>query len=128
MKAVSATLPWAVSWMLKGLTLTEEQKAKVDALRKEYEPKLNEAMDSVLTADQKQASDTDAIKAAKDAGKTGPEVFKAAMAAVNFADEQKAKMKEAVEPIGKEVREKIKAILTPKQQEQLSFIWHFRGR
>ena len=107
--------PWD---MVKGLDLTDEQKAKVKALRKEYEPKLKAAMDGVLTADQKQARD-DAIKAAKDAGKKGPEVFKAARAAVQLTDEQKAKMQEAMKPLQKDLREKIKAILTPEQQEQV---------
>ena len=49
--------------------------------------------DSVLTADQKKARD-DAVKAAKDAGKKGPEVLRAARAAVKLTDDQKAKMKE----------------------------------
>jgi Spy/CpxP family protein refolding chaperone len=107
--------PWG---MLKGLNLTDEQKAKVKELRKEYQPKFKEAAGSVLTTDQKKARD-DAIKAAKDAGKKGPEVFKAARAAVKLTDEQKAKMKEVIKPLRKEFREKVKAILTPEQQEQL---------
>ena len=106
------------SWnMLKGLNLTDEQKAKVKELRKEYEPKFREAADSVLTADQKKARN-DAVKAAKDAGKKGPEVLKAAKAAVNLTDEQRAKVQEATKSLGKDLREKIKAILTPEQQEQ----------
>ena len=60
--------------MLKGLNLTDDQKAKVEALKKEYAPKLKEAADSVLTADQKKARD-DAVKAAKDGRQDGPGSF-----------------------------------------------------
>ena len=104
--------------MLGGLNLTDEQKAKFKELRKEYEPKFKEAADSVLTADQKKARD-DAIKAAKDADKKGPEMFRAVRSAVKLTDEQKAKRREVMEPLMKEFREKVKAILTPEQQEQL---------
>jgi Spy/CpxP family protein refolding chaperone len=104
--------------VLKGLNLTDEQKAKVKELRKEYMPKFKEAANSVLTADQQKARDA-AIKTAKAAGEKGPAVFKAAKAAVQLTDAQKAKMKEAIKPLKKELREKIKAILTPEQQEQL---------
>ena len=107
--------PWK---MLKELNLTDQQKAKLKELRKEYEPKFKNAADSVLTADQKKARD-DAVKAAKDAGKKGEEVFKAARAAVKLTDDQKAKMKEALKSVGKELHERIQAILTPEQREQL---------
>ncbi len=106
--------------VLKGLNLTDEQKAKVDDLKKEYGPKLKEAhqkLECLLTADQKKARE-EAVKEAKAAGKKGPEVWKAAEAAVKLTDDQKAQMKKA-HALGKEVREKIKAILTPEQQEAL---------
>ena len=107
------------SWgMFKGLNLTDAQKAKVEGLRKGYEPKFKAVADSVLTADQKKARDA-AVKAAKDAGKKGPEVFKAVRDAVKLTDAQKTKMKEAMKPLAKEFHEKMKAILTPAQQEQL---------
>ena len=107
--------PWG---MLKGLNLTDAQKAKVKELGKEYEPKFKAAADKVLTADQKKARDA-AVKAAKDSGKKGPEAFKAVMAVVRLTDAQKAKMKEAMQPLVTEFREKMKAILTPAQQDQL---------
>ena len=108
-------MPWDI---LKGVNLTDDQKAKVKKLRKEYGPKLKAAADGILTADQKEARD-DAIKAAKDAGKKGPEVFKAAMQAVKLTDDQKAKLEEVMKPLHKEVHEKLMAILTPEQKEQL---------
>ncbi len=107
--------PWD---MLKGLTLTDEQKAKVKEVGKEYRPKFKAALDSVLTDEQKKARE-DAVNAAKADGKKGREVVKAGAQAVKLTDEQKAKMKEVVKPLNKEVRQKLMAILTPEQQAQV---------
>ena len=104
--------------MLKNLNLTDDQKAKVKELAGEYGPKLKEARDSILTADQKKARD-DAVKVATDAGKKPAEVFRAAMAAVTLTDDQRAKMRETVAPVRKEALDKFKALLTPEQQELL---------
>ena len=108
-------MPWDI---LKGLNLTDEQKAKVKELRKEYGPKFKAAADSILTADQQKAR-ADAVKAAKAEGKKGQEVGKAAMEAVKLTDDQKAKLKEVMKPLHKEVHEKLMAILTPEQKVQL---------
>jgi Spy/CpxP family protein refolding chaperone len=122
-KACPATKPQhhaVAAWgMLKGLNLTDEQQVKVKELKKEYRPKFKAAIDSVLTADQTKARD-DAVKTAKDAGKKGPEVFKAARAAVKLTDDQDTKLKEVMKPLHKEVHEKLMAILTPEQREQLT--------
>jgi Spy/CpxP family protein refolding chaperone len=107
--------PWD---LLKGLNLTDDQKAQVKALRKEYMPKFKAAADNILTDEQKKARD-DAVKAAKAEGKKRGEVMKAAHEAVKLTDEQKTKMKEAVKPLHKEVHEKLMAILTPEQKAQL---------
>jgi Spy/CpxP family protein refolding chaperone len=104
--------------MPKGPRLNDEQKAKVKALMNEFKPKFEEAANSVLTADQKKVRDN-AIKTATDGGKKGPEVFKAAMSAVQLSGEQKAKMKTAMGAVKKEFDEKMKAILTPSQQKPL---------
>jgi Spy/CpxP family protein refolding chaperone len=111
----SMGMPWDV---LKGLNLTDDQKAQVKELRKEYGAKFKAAADSVLTADQQKAR-ADAVKAAKAEGKKGPEVGKAAMEAVKLTNDQKAKMKEVMNPLHKEVHEKLMAILTSVQKEQL---------
>jgi Spy/CpxP family protein refolding chaperone len=109
---------------MKGLNLTDDQKAKLDALKKEYGPKLKEAQaktDGILTADQKKARD-EAIKEAQTSGKRGREVWEGVQAAMKLTDEQKTKMAEArreMGPLGRQVREKIMAILTPEQKEIL---------
>ena len=73
------------------------------------------------TAEQKKARD-EAVKAAKDAGKKGRELFEAGNAALKLTDEQKAKTAEcfkAMEISNKEIRDKITKLLTPEQQEVL---------
>jgi Spy/CpxP family protein refolding chaperone len=107
--------PWH---LLRQLNLTEEQKDKVGVLRKEYGPKFRAAMDKILTPDQRKARD-EAMKAAKEAKEEGKRPAGHLGARPNLTDEQRAKLRETVRPLEKEVLEKIRAILTPKQREQL---------
>jgi Spy/CpxP family protein refolding chaperone len=110
--------------LLEGLELTAEQKEKVEALNKEYGPKLKEArakMDGIVTDEQRKAR-MQAIKGAKEAGKKGKELRKAVEAAVQLTDEQKAQMaevKKAMGPLQREIREKFMALLTPEQKEAI---------
>jgi Spy/CpxP family protein refolding chaperone len=110
--------------MLEGLKLTDGQKAKVEALRKEIDTKraeIQKKMGSILTAEQKKARQ-DAEKAAKTAGKKGKEFHDAVEAAVKLTDDQKAKMaaaKKEMDGLQKQIRDKIDGILTPEQKEQL---------
>jgi Spy/CpxP family protein refolding chaperone len=123
---------WAGAWsptqrvdrMLKAVTLTDEQKAKVADLKKEYEPKfkeLGQKMKGVLTPEQKTAR-VEAAKAAREAGKSRQDVRAAAEAAMKMTDQQKAKLAEvrkANMSLGKEFRDKVVGLLTPEQKEQL---------
>jgi Spy/CpxP family protein refolding chaperone len=107
----------------KSLTLTDDQKAKLEDLKKEYNPKFCDAQKKgeVLTDDQKKAC-KDAEKAAKDAGKKGKEIHQAGEAAVTLTDEQKTKKADAqkeIKGLEKELRGKVMAVLTPDQQEQV---------
>lgn len=109
---------------VKGLNLTDDQKTKLEALKKEYQPKNKEArakLDSIVTDEQKKARD-EAMKAAKAAGKKGREVFEAGRAAMKFTDEQKTKMQEAFKAMGelrKEINGKVMNVLTPEQKDLL---------
>jgi hypothetical protein len=110
---------------LRGLNLSDDQKAKVAEIKKEYAPKfkaLEEKRAGILTADQKKARD-EAVKAAKAAGKTGQELFEAGRAAMKLTDDQKAKLAEVrkeVMALAKEVREKVvSSVLTADQKEQV---------
>ena len=120
-KAPQCPAAQRVDKMTEGLTLTDDQKAKLGELKKEFGPKLMDAMkkSDVLTPEQKKACG-EAMKAAKAAGKDKKEVMQAGEAAAKISDEQKAKMaeaKKALAPLEKELREKAMAVLTSEQQE-----------
>ncbi len=110
--------------MLEGLDLTSEQKAKVEALVKEYSPKMEEAMKArqgIFTEEQRKAL-PEAMKAAREAGKRGPEAMAAIQAELKVTDEQKAKLAEAEKQtmtVRKEFLDKARELLTPEQLEQL---------
>jgi Spy/CpxP family protein refolding chaperone len=112
-----------VQMMLRGLTLTDEQKAKVEDVKKEFAPKLDEARKAmdVLTPEQKKARD-EATKKAKDEGKTEREIRAAGRAAVTLTDEQKTKQAETMKgmrAVGEQFRAKIMDILTPEQKAEV---------
>jgi Spy/CpxP family protein refolding chaperone len=110
--------------MLAEIELTAEQKAKLEALKKEMGPKLMEARkktEGILTEEQRNAR-AEAQKAARAAGKTGQEARAAAEAAVKLTDEQKTKMAAARKAAGelqRQVRDKVMALLTPEQKETI---------
>jgi Spy/CpxP family protein refolding chaperone len=101
---------------LHELDLTEAEKTKIAAIRKEFHPKVVKAMESLkgtLTAEQRKARE-DALKD----GKKRKEV----LASLKLTDEQRGK----VEAVGKEVRtlvreelEKIHDVLTESQKEKI---------
>ena len=106
-----------------GLTLTAAQKTSFAGLKKEYGPKLMAAIKQldVMTPEQKKAA-AEARKEAKAAGKTGKEIHQAVDAAVKLTDAQKAKSADAHKKVGalsKELKQKVLALLTPEQKDQL---------
>ena len=110
--------------MLKGLSVTDAQKAKIDKLNKEFGVKVKRVvarMDRVLTAEQKRAR-AEAIKAAVAAGKKGKELTEAIHSAVTLSAEQEAKMAGATKQMSdlqRELHAKIVGLLTPEQRDQL---------
>jgi Spy/CpxP family protein refolding chaperone len=108
----------------KGIELTDEQKTKVDALNKEFGPKLaacRKEAAGVITADQKKAR-SEAMKAAKAAGKKGKELRAAAEAASKVTEDQKQKLTECKKAMGalqKEIRGQLAGILTDEQKAKL---------
>jgi len=112
-----------VEQMLQGLTLTDEQKAKLGEIQKEFGPKLVEAgkkRAAILTAEQRKA-EAAARKAAMAEGKKGKDVMQAVLDAVKPTDEQKAKLAEVQKERGaveKCLREKVMGVLTPEQQKK----------
>ena len=113
----------AIDQMTKNLTLTAEQKTKLDGIAKEMGPKMMDAMKAgdVLTKEQKKAGH-DAAKAAKAEGKKGKELKQAADEAIKATPEQKSKMDDSAKQLKglqKDLREKVMSVLTPEQRDQL---------
>ena len=107
-----------------GIELTADQKTKLDALNKEFGPKLAECRKKaagIITADQKKAR-AEAVKKAKADGKKGKEVQAAANAAVAITADQKklqAETKKAMGALNKEIRTQFAALLTDEQKAKL---------
>ena len=108
----------------KGIELTVDQKTKLDALNKEFGPKLAECRKkaaSIITADQKKAR-AEATKKAKADGKKGKELRAAANTAVAITADQKAQQtecKKAMGALNKEVRTQFAALLTDEQKAKI---------
>ena len=109
----------------KGLSLTDEQKAKLDPVKKEFGPKLMDLMkkrEAIFTAEQKQARG-EALKAAAKEGKKGHDFYAAGEAAVTLSEEQKPKVAEVKKEIGQVEKDfscaALMDVLTPEQQEQV---------
>ncbi|MCA9006848.1 MAG: hypothetical protein KDA70_16350 [Planctomycetaceae bacterium] len=106
------------------IELSDEQKEKVAALRKEYTPKfaaLQKKNREILTDEQVKARRT-AMKEAKDAGKKGKELRDAVNAALNLTDDQEKQMKEVTGEIRKlngEVTGKLEGVLTADQYAKI---------
>jgi len=107
----------------KQVQLTDEQKTKLEEVKKEYAPKLD-AVDAkigvVITPERKKARD-EAMAKAKADGKKGKELQEAGLAALNLPAEDQAKLKEAMAErakVMKEVNEKKMSLLTDDQKAQ----------
>ena len=108
----------------KSIELTADQKTKVEALNKEFGPKLAECRKkaaSIITADQKKAR-AEAIKKAKADGKKGKELRTAVNAAVAITADQKAQQaecKKATSALQKQIRTQFAALLTDEQKAKI---------
>ena len=108
----------------KSIELTADQKTKLDALNKEFGPKLAECKakaNSIITADQKKAK-AEAMKKAKADGKKGKELRDAVNAAVAITADQKAQQaecKKATSALQKQIRTQFAALLTDEQKAKI---------
>ena len=108
----------------KTVELTADQKTKLDALNKEFGPKLAELRKkqaSIITADQKNAR-AEANKKAKADGKKGKELRDVVNAAFAITADQKAQQAETKKAMGalqKEIRTQFAALLTDEQKAKL---------
>lgn len=105
----------------KEITLTEDQQAKLNALKQEHSAKLGELakkLDEGITDEQKKAR-RDAMAKAKEESKKGKELQAAVDAALNLTDEQKKKRAEVQPEMTKlqaSIKEQIHAMLTDDQK------------
>ena len=108
----------------KSIELTADQKTKVDALNKEFGPKLAECKakaNSIITADQKKAR-AEATKKAKADGKKVKELRAAVNAALAITADQKTKQaetKQAMAALNKQIKTQLAALLTDEQKAKL---------
>lgn len=113
--------PFERLFTLPGIEFSKDQQAKVDALRKEYTPKLAENMrkwNTILTEEQMQAR-REAFQKARDAGKEGQELRDAVNKAVKLTDEQlkqQAAIQKERDEMLAEIRGKITGLLTDEQR------------
>jgi Spy/CpxP family protein refolding chaperone len=109
---------------LKDLHLTQDEETKIRDIRSEYRPKIEKAMEGlkgILTSDQKTARE-EGLKE----GKSRREI----LTSLNLNAEQKEKATTACKEVGtavKEEMEKIKEVLTPEQQAQMTDFRDERG-
>jgi Spy/CpxP family protein refolding chaperone len=102
---------------LKDLHLTQDEESKIKDIRSEYRPKIEKAMEGlkgILTAQQQTARE-DGLRE----GKSRREI----LTSLNLNAEQKEKAETACKEVGtavKEEMEKIKEVLTPEQQAQMT--------
>jgi hypothetical protein len=108
----------------KTVTLTEDQQRKLDELRKDYTPKLEELKkksDSILTADRLTAQ-KEALAKAKAEGKKGKELNDAGTAALKLNEDEAKQLAETKAAQGKlmaEINKKKMELLTDEQKKAL---------
>jgi hypothetical protein len=111
----------AVFAIPKEITLTAEQQAKVDEIKKEQGPKVAELttkLDAVLTDEQKAARKEANAKAKAD-GKKGKEAKAAVDEAMKLTDDQKKQQSEMQPELAKlqlSIKEQINGLLTDEQK------------
>lgn len=108
----------------KEITLTEEQQAKLKAIKDEYSPKLaaiSTKQNEILTEEQRTAR-TEVGKANREAKKTGKEAQAAIETALKLTDEQKTKWtatQKEMQELRKVVEQKKAELLTEEQKAKL---------
>jgi len=108
----------------KTITLTDDQQKKLDDLKKEYTPKLEElkkATDVIMTPERVKAQ-KEAIDKAKADGKKGKELTEAGQAALKLTEDETKKLadtKAAQNKLNAEISKKKTDLLTEEQRKAL---------
>ncbi len=121
-----------IDFMVRGLDLTDAQKAKIEDIKKEFGPKFKaaqEKQDSILTDEQKKAR-TEARQKARESRESFQNMRETIEKAMKLTDEQKKKLDEArkaTEELNTALREKVTSILTDEQKKKLEEARQQRG-
>jgi Spy/CpxP family protein refolding chaperone len=104
--------------------LSDAQRAKLEALKAEYTPKVEELAKktSTIMTKERQAAVAEARKKAAADGKKGPELEKAVQAALKLTEAEQAQMKEinaSRQKLMAEINKKKAEVLTEEQKKQL---------
>ena len=100
------------------LTLTADQKTKVDALVAEMQPKYRETFKALKFTEEQQAARKAAQEKAKADGVKGEAATKAVHDAMKLTPEQKTAFEQQT-GVTTEFKEKFRALLTPEQKASL---------
>jgi Spy/CpxP family protein refolding chaperone len=95
----------------RSVELTDEQKTKMEELKKKYEEKLTAAQEKARPTDEQRTALREAFGKAREEGKSGEELRKAAEGAVTWTEDQK-KAREELTALTKEVTEAVNGVLT----------------
>ncbi len=98
--------------------LTEEQKTKIQEAAKVAETKMTDLKSKAALTDAQRQAQRDAVKAAKDAGKTPKEVKEASAAATQLSDAQIEAQKQ-MKAANAEFNKAVSALLTDEQKTKL---------
>ena len=122
-----------IDFMVRGLDLTDAQKAKIEDIKKEFGPKLKaaqEKQDSILTEEQKKAR-AEVFQKAQESREGFRNMRETIDKALNLTDAQKKDMeaaRKASEELNKTLMDKVTSVLTPEQKEKLEKARQERGQ
>jgi Spy/CpxP family protein refolding chaperone len=122
-----------IDFMVRGLELTDAQKATIEEIKKEFGPKLKaaqEKQDSILTEDQKKAR-AEVFQKARESNEGRQNMRETIEKALNLTDAQKKDMeaaRKASEELNKALMDKVTSLLTPEQKEKLEKARQERGQ
>ena len=98
--------------------MTDDQKAKIQEAAKTAEAKIAELRSAAALTDAQRQAQRDAVKAAKDAGKTPKEIKEASAAATQLSEAQLAAQKQVKAASG-DFNKAVQALLTDEQKTKL---------
>jgi Spy/CpxP family protein refolding chaperone len=121
-----------IDFMVRGLDLTDAQKAKIEDIKKEFAPKLKaarEKSESILTDEQKKKQ-AEVFQKARESREGFQNIRETLEKELKLTDAQKKQREEArkvSEDLNKAMTDKVTELLTPEQKEKLQKAREQRG-